>query len=196
MSGIKLSKATCLGYIDRLCDALEPWESAAKKHLTRSALHADETGFRVNKKTQSLYVITDGSLTLIKFLHRKRGKESVESFGIIPVYTVVLIHDCWASYFAYTQCKHQVCGAYLHRKLTFVVESNGYRWARLLQKLLCEICGEINMSETGALSEAECRKYRKRYRIILTQGDKEMPEIPQWWESKRVRMHTTCSSVR
>ena len=52
ITGIKLSEATCLGYIQRLYDSFEPWEAAAKEHLlTRPALHVDETGFRVNKKT-------------------------------------------------------------------------------------------------------------------------------------------------
>ena len=72
ISGLRLSEATCLGYVRRLHDALQSWEEAAIAHLLeRPALHADETGFRVDGKTQWLHVITDGSLTL-KFLHRKR----------------------------------------------------------------------------------------------------------------------------
>ena len=54
-----------------------------------------------------------------------------------------------------------------------------------MKKLLCESCDEVNKRETGVLSEAECRKYRKRYRTILTQGGKEMPEIPQRRDGKR-----------
>ena len=47
MSGIKLSEATCLNYIQRLHDELEPWEADTKEHLlTRPALHADETGLK------------------------------------------------------------------------------------------------------------------------------------------------------
>ena len=33
MTGIKMSQVTCLGYIDQLYDALEPWEADAKEHL-------------------------------------------------------------------------------------------------------------------------------------------------------------------
>ena len=57
-----------------------------------------------------------------------------------------------------------------------------------MPKLLSEICHEVNKSETGVLSEAECWKYRKRNRIIRTQGGKEMPEIPQRREGKRDRI--------
>ena len=188
ITGIKLSEATCLGYIQRLYDSLEPWEAVAKEHLlTRTVLHVDGTGFRVNKKNQWLHVVTDGSLTL-KYLHRKRGKEAIDSFGIISVYSGVLIHDRWAPYFTYDLCKHQVCGSHLLRDLTFVVDSNNYRWARLMKKLLCESCDEVNKRETGVLSEAESRKYRKRYRTILTQGGKEMPEIPKRRDGKRDRI--------
>ena len=57
ITGIKLSEATCLGYIQRLHDLLEPWEAAAKEHLlTRPALHVDETGLRVNKKNWWMHV--------------------------------------------------------------------------------------------------------------------------------------------
>ena len=34
----------------------------------------------------------------------------------------------------------------------------------------------------------ECRRYRKRYRTILTQGGKELPEIPQRRGGKRGRI--------
>ena len=138
-TGIKMSQATCLDYIGRLYDALEPWESAAKEHLlTRPALNAAETSIRVNKKNWWLHVISDGFLTL-KFLHRKRGKEAIDSFGIIPFYAGTLFHDRWAAYFAYNLCKHQVCGSHLLRDLTFVVDSDNYHWAHLMKKLLCEM---------------------------------------------------------
>ncbi len=50
--------------------------------------------------------------------------------NIIPRYGGVIIHDCWASYLSYDHCGHGLCGSHLLRELTFVVDSNGYRWAR------------------------------------------------------------------
>ena len=93
MSGIKLSEANCLNYIQRLHDALEPWEVGTREYLlTRPSLHVNETGLNVNKKTLWTRVVTYGFVT-IKFLHRKRGKEAIDFFGIIPVYTGTLVHD-------------------------------------------------------------------------------------------------------
>ena len=191
MSGIKLSEATCLKYIGQAYHSLDSWEDFGKEYLlTCPALHVDETGFRVNNKNWWLHVATDG-LVALKYLHRKRGKEAMDDFGIIPFYTGTLIHDRWASYFTYDKCTHQVCGSHLLRDLTFIVESNNYRWARLMKKLLREICDAVNKSETSVLSEAECRRYRKRYRTILTQDGKEMPEIIRRRDGQRGKIAQT-----
>ena len=188
ISGLRISETTCLNYIRRLHEALQAWQDAAIEHLLSCpALHADETGMRVDKKTQWLHIATNGSLTL-KFLHPKRGKEAIDAIGIIPRYTGVLIHDCWASYFVYRKCSHALCGAHLLRELTFIVESNGFRWARLMKKLLREVCHRVRNSSTKDLTEAECRAIRKRYRTILTQGAKELPEIPPPKKGKRGRV--------
>ena len=178
ISGLTLSEATCLGYVRRLHDALQAWEeTAVAQLLERPALHADETGFRVDGRTQWLHVVSDGSLTC-KRRHRKRGREAIEDIGIIPRYTGVLIHDGWAAYLAYGQCRHQLCGSHLLRELTFIVDANGFRWARLMKALLREACHKVNQSTTGTLTEAERRAVRKRYRTLLTQGGKELPDLP------------------
>ena len=113
---------------------------------------------------------------------------TIEDIGIIPRYTGTLVHDCWASDFAYDQCRHQLCGSHLLRELTFVVESNGFRWARLMKKLLREACHRVNRSATKVLAEAQRKAVRKRYRTILTQGGKELPEIPPRQKGKRGRV--------
>ena len=177
ITGLRLSEATCLGFIQRLHAALQPWEDAAiAQLLNRPARHADETGFRVCGQTQWLHVLTDGALTL-KFLHRKRGREAVDAIRVIPRTTGVRVHDCWATDFADNRCRHQLCGAHLLRELACVVESNGDRWARRMTTLLREACHKVNTSTTKTLTAAACRAIRKRDRTILTQGGKELPAI-------------------
>ncbi|XXG31478.1 MAG: transposase [Ferrovum myxofaciens] len=68
-------------------------------------------------------------------MHRKRGIKAMEENDIIPRYMGKLIHDCWASYFSYSNCGHGLCGSHLLRELTFVVETNRYRWARRMKRL-------------------------------------------------------------
>lgn len=188
MTGRKLSEATCLEWIRRLDQALQPWkETAIERLLAAPALHADETGFRVDKKTHWIHILSDGTLTL-KCLHRKRGTEALDDIGIVPRYTGVLIHDCWSTYFTYTGCRHGLCGAHLLRELAFVRQSGNFRWARLMMKLLRETCHRINISEAKALTDEEYRKVRTRYRTILTQGAKELPPIPKSQNKKRGRI--------
>ena len=188
VSGLRLSEATCLGYIRRLHQALQAWETAARARLLQAtALHADETGLRVDGQNHWLHVLTNGSLTL-KFLHRKRGREAIEEIGLIPDYRGTLVHDCWASYLGYEQCRHQLCGSHLLRELTFIVESNHYRWARLLKALLQQACHQLNRSQSKCLSAAAYKALRKRYRTILTQGAKELPAIPPRSKGQRGRI--------
>ena len=37
--------------------------------------------------------------------------------SLIPHYRGWAVHDCWASYFRYNQCRHAICGAHLLRDL-------------------------------------------------------------------------------
>ena len=108
--------------------------------------------------------------------------------------TGTLIHDCWASYFSYDTCRHGLCGSHLLRELAFIIESNGYRWARLMKKLLCEACHRVNTSETKTLSEAEYRAIRKRYRTILTQCPKSPNARKASADASQSPMPTTCTS--
>ena len=188
ISGLRLSEATCLGYIRRLHESQQAWETAARVRLLQApALHADETGLWVDGKHPWLHVLTNGSLTL-KFLHRKRGKKAIQAIGLIPRYGGTLVHDCWASYLSYKQCRHQLCGSQLLRGLTFIVESNNYRWARLLKALLQQACHKLNRSQSKVVSKAAFKALRKRYRTILTQGAEELPEIPPRSKGQRGRV--------
>ena len=90
---------------------------------------------KVAGKNYWIHVYSSEDITL-KFIHPKRGKEAIDDIGIIPRYGDVVIHDCWASYLSYENCYHALCGSHLLRELTFVVESNSYKWAKNIKKLL------------------------------------------------------------
>ena len=56
-----------------------------------------------------------------------------------------------------------------------------------MTNLLREACQRTNKSDAKVLTEAECRSMRKRYRTILTQGGKELMQIPSRPKGKRGR---------
>ncbi|WP_338032241.1 IS66 family transposase, partial [Desulforhopalus vacuolatus] len=188
MIGVVLSEASLLKFILRLHLALGDWEAVAIENiLTAQSVHVDETSFQVEKKKHWIHVYSSGETTL-KMLHRKRGIEAIEDINIIPRYGGVIIHDCWASYLSYDHCGHGLCGSHLLRELTFIVDSNQYRWAKNIKRLLKETCHIIAKRETKCLDDKEYANLQKRYRNILTRGSKELPEIPPKPKGRRGKM--------
>jgi transposase len=176
--GEVLSEATFLKFVFRLHQALADWEAnAIEKVLLHPAMHVDETSLRVDKKNHWIHVYSAEEITL-KFLHAKRGTEAIEAIDIIPQYGGIIIHDCWSSYLTYDHCGHGLCGSHLTRELTCVIESNGYSWASNMQDLLLETCAKISKRKSKKLSAREYANLQKRYRNILTRGEKELPVIP------------------
>ena len=183
-----LSEATILKYVIQLHLALERWEQSSIEQLLKMpSMHVDETSLRVDRKNHWIHVCSAGDITL-KFLHPKRGQEAIEAIGIIPRYGGTIIHDCWRSYLSYTHCGHGLCGSHLLRELTFIIDSNGYAWASNIKRLLKETCAIVAKRPSKQLSEKEYKNLQKRYRNILTRGEKELPPIPEKQNGKRGRV--------
>ena len=186
--GRLLSEATILKYVIQLHLALENWEqSTIEQLLEMPSMHVDETSLRVDRKNHWIHVYSAGGLTL-KRLHAKRGIEAIEDIGIIPRYGGVAIHDCWQSYLSYDHCSHALCGSHLLRELTFIVDSNGYSWASNMKRMLQETCAIVTKRPSKHLTEQEYKNLQKRYRNILTRGEKELPPIPAKQNGKRGRV--------
>lgn len=188
LTGQLLSEATLLKYVLQLHQALARWEqSAIEQLMAMPALHVDETSLRVDRKNHWIHVCSAGDITC-KFLHPKRGREAIDTIGIIPRYGGVVIHDCWASYLAYEHCDHGLCGSHLLRELTFIIDAHGYAWARNMKRLLQETCHRVAKRKRKKLTQAEYQNLQKRYRNILARGEKELPPIPPKHNGKRGRV--------
>lgn len=186
--GVVISEATLLRYILQLNDALLAWESRSiEQLLSAPVIHVDETSMRINKTNYWVHVYSTGTTT-VKFLHRSRGTEAMEQINIIPRYGGVIIHDCWASYLSYEHCGHGLCGSHLLRELTFIVDSNGYRWASNMKALLQQTCAKVSKRKRKKLTTQEYANLQKRYRNILTRGAKELPPIPERVSGQRGRI--------
>ena len=188
LTGRVVAEATLLAWLSRLHEALAEWETAATRRLlAEPVLHADETGLRIDRKTHWLHSVSAGDLTL-KVCHRKRGTEAIRDIGIIPRYGGVLVHDRWASYFAYENCEHALCGSHLLRDLAFVKDAHGHAWAKRLGNLLLDTCRNVRNHPAKALSDPDYNAVRKRYRTILTQAKRELPTPPERLTGQRGRI--------
>jgi transposase len=188
MIGVLISEASMLKFILRLHQTLADWESSAVDQILKSqSINVDETSLRVNKKNHWIHVYSSGEITL-KFLHRKRGTEAIDAIDIIPRYGGSIVHDCWSSYFAYKNCGHGLCGSHLLRELTFIIESNQYAWATNMKRLLQETCQAVSKSKRKKLTKQAYANLQKRYRNIISRGEKELPAIPLKPKGQRGRM--------
>jgi hypothetical protein len=186
--GQVLSEATILKYVIQLHHALDAWEQTSIEQLLKMpSMHVDETSLRVDRNNHWIHVYSADDITL-KFLHPKRGQDAIEEIGIIPRYGGVVIHDCWQSYLSYDHLGHGLCGSHLLRELTFIVDSNGYVWASNMKRLLQETCTIVAKRQSKQLSEREYKNLQKRYRNIMTRGEKELPPIPPKQNGKRGRV--------
>lgn len=185
MMDVTLSEASLLKFVLRLHQSLEQWEISAKEELLKMpAMNVDETSLRVDKKNHWIHVYSSGDITL-KCLKRGRGIKAIDEIDIVPNYGGVIIHDCWASYFSYKHCGHGLCGSHLMRELTFVVESNDYAWAKNIKRLLQETCKKISKSKQKKLNNKDYADLQKRFRNIMSRGEKELPAVPPKPSGKR-----------
>jgi len=186
--GKVISEATMLKYITQLYLTLEDWEkSTIEKLLTMPSIHVDETSLRVDKKNSWIHVYSSGDITL-NFLHARRGRAAIADIGIIPRYGGVIIHDCLHAYLSYDHCDHGLCGSHLLRELQFVIDSNNYAWAKNMKRLLQQTCAKVSKRKRKKLTALECKNLQKRYRNIITRGEKELPPIPVRQNGKRGRI--------
>ena len=188
LTGRTLAEATLLAWLTRLHEALAGWETAAiERLLAAPVLHADETGLRIERKTHWLHSVSAGHLTL-KRVHRKRGAEAIDDLDLIPRYQGVLVHDRWASYFAYDNCEHALCGSHLLRDLAFIEDAHGHAWAKRMGTLLLKTCRTVREHPDKALSEPDYKALRTRYRTLITQARRELPTPPPRQTQRRGRI--------
>lgn len=95
---------------------------------TAHILHVDETGAKVTGARWWLHVAATETLTTYH-LDRSRGRTAITNLGVLDGFTGTAVHDCWASYNAYTGCAHALCGAHIARELIAADEADpGQHW--------------------------------------------------------------------
>jgi transposase len=137
-----------------------------------SLLHADETGINIGSKRHWLHCASSSQLTFF-YPHAKRGTEAMDEAGILPTFRGILCHDHWKPYFRY-DCLHALCNAHHLRELEYAFEQEGQAWAKAMKDLLIE-CNQAVDDAGGVLTNDAAEAFRKRYRNLLDEADKECP---------------------
>jgi transposase len=123
--GCTLSDGTLASWVEQAADILGPTVAqiadlvAAGPHQ-----HADETGIRIGGRLHWLHVNSTRWLTHLAW-HPKRGAAATAAIGIWPRFHGRATHDRWASYDAYADGTHSLCGAPVRRASAARVDAGG-----------------------------------------------------------------------
>jgi transposase len=154
-------------------ERLEVFDQWVRKQLAESSLlHADETGINISGKRNWLHSASNSGLTFF-YPHPKRGAEALDEIGIIPEFKGTMCHDHWKPYYRYS-CSHALCNAHHLRELERALEQDSQQWAEKMILLLKEI-NKATEAAGGYLSDFDAGIYKKRYRSLLDEADKECP---------------------
>ena len=170
---IPLSKGSICNFNKEAYDHLEPFEKWVKKQLASSDLaHVDETGINIAGVRSWLHNVSNDKYTCF-YPHPRRGSEAMDEMGILPKFQGILCHDHWKPYYKYGG-SHALCNAHHLRELERAWEQDGQQWAQQMSGLLKEI-NTATHDAGGLLEISVSEHYRKRYRSLLQEAEKECP---------------------
>lgn len=153
-------------------EQIKPSLAEIKAQLIQAAkAHFDESGLRVLAKLNWLHVASTDKLTYYG-VHRRRGQEGMKALGVLPEFKGVALHDHWAPYLTFTQCRHALCNAHHLRELLFIAEQYQQPWANELAWLLLEIKAAVAAvpAGQGALAPEQLTTFARRYDELIAQG--------------------------
>ncbi len=169
--GHSLSEATIFNAGIVCNNRLASFTDALKAQLVESpVVHFDETGIRINGKTQWLHVASTPLLTHYEAFS-KRGQEAMDAMDILPRFTGRAIHDHLKAYFRYA-CEHGLCNAHHLRELIFIVEHYKQSWAKKMKNHLLDIKKAVDKRKRNAksLQLDVINKFERKYNRILREG--------------------------
>lgn len=170
---IPVSAGSIYNFNQEAYERLERFDHWVRKQLASSSLiHADETGINIGGKRHWLHSASNAAFTFFH-PHGKRGGEALDEIGILPAFAGILCHDHWKPYYHYGG-SHALCNAHHLRELERAWEQDQQQWARDMALLLKEI-NKATLDAGGHLEAFDAEIYRRRYRALLEEAEKECP---------------------
>ena len=191
---IPLATGTIKNMVTRCASLLsDTYEEIRKRMMALGLIHCDETGTRVDGKTWWVHNASDALFTFLS-IHQKRGWIGMNDAGILPEFRGITVHDCWGSYWKYTDCIHAICCAHLLRELNGIEENHPEQiWAKEFKKLLLamkKVKDKAVEQEKDAVSYYHLHKFDKKYDEIIKTAYAENP-LPKFTGKKRGRKKKT-----
>jgi transposase len=170
--GVRMSTGSVQNCIGQAAARLAPAVEQIRQALCEQpVVHFDESRMRVGRAAHWLHIASTGTLSWYG-AHGKRGSQALDSFGILPGFKGIAVHDGWGPYAGYP-CEHALCNAHHLRELVFVLESTQQTWAQRMIRLLCRAQREVEVSRASgasALDASRQRHYRRRAQALLVRA--------------------------
>jgi transposase len=137
---VSLNEGTIVSFCEDVYDKLEASEKVIQSRIAASlVVNADETGIRIDKKTNWLHTCSTDRFTYL-YPHAKRGKEAIDAGApFLKEFWNWLVHDCWATYFKLETPQHALCNAHLLRELQAAIENDSRVWAKRMKDFLVKL---------------------------------------------------------
>lgn len=174
-SQIRISDGTVVNVVNELAIKSDPAVKQISEHLVKCGLLlVDETGCRVNGHLDWFQIFTSGPFTLFSH-NRNRGSFLFEDEDILSIFTGILLHDHFKSYYRYSHLTHAECNDHIDRRLKAVNEIFKHEWALKLRSFFFDADKRKRelMDKGEYFSEQEKKEYFTSFLEILNMGDAE-----------------------
>ncbi len=170
-----VSEASIYNWQEQLAENLTRYETDIKDRLLQQkTLHADESGIKA-KDAKWLHVICNELYTFYA-VHAKRGVIAMNEIGILNKFTGNLMHDCYKSYFRFTNVEHGLCNAHILRELKSIDQFYKLSFANKLRDLLKQMNITVLQAKEQQLKQlkpAVLLQYETQFSALLTLAENE-----------------------
>jgi transposase len=174
-SQICLSDGSVVNIVADLANKSAPTVNLIKEELIQCGLLlADETGCRINGSLEWFQILTNDRFLLLSH-NEKRGSLLFEDTDILILFSGILLHDHFKSYYRYEHLLHAECNEHIDRRLKAIHEILQHEWARELRTFFFDADKRKKelMDKGEYFSDQEKEAYFRRFLEILDDGETE-----------------------
>jgi transposase len=171
-SAVRMSDGTVVNIIDSFAEKSTGTIENIKNRLIESGLmHVDETGCRVGGHLDWMQIFANKYFTLFSH-NKKRGDLVFENEDILILFTGILMHDHFKSYYRYSHITHAECNDHIDRRVKAVAEILKHAWAAEFRSFLNKTWERKKklVAEGGTFTKDETKDVFKEYALIIANG--------------------------
>jgi transposase len=162
-----LNESTALSNNDLAYTQLESVENQIKNAILESeVVHFDESGMKIETKLGWLHTACTALFTYL-FVSPHRGQQAHQDHtSILFAFKKWAVHDCYATYFKFKDCRHALCNPHLLRELQAQIEQ-GKPWAVQIHAFLLEL---YRKSEKGTKTVPHIELEKAKWQQLCQQA--------------------------